>query len=72
MDTSHLYAACRLLDINCEYYAIVSDLMIDDDDETKWRNDLISAVNGDNHNVITSQTKLIENILDALQDINKF
>lgn len=25
MDTSHLYAACKLLDISCEHYAIVSN-----------------------------------------------
>ena len=63
MDTSHFYAACSLLNIKCEYYAVVSDVI----DSTEWVNELTNAVNSTAENVSNSilsvQTTLISAIL---------
>jgi uridine phosphorylase len=64
MDTSHLFAACRLVNIKCAYFAIVSDLMIEQPNESTWDNALTEAVNNGTSPVIESQSKLILEILD--------
>ncbi|BCS82664.1 putative purine phosphorylase [Cotonvirus japonicus] len=76
MDTSHLYAACDLLDIKCVYFATVSDYINIDGSETepesisndKWTNDLIQAINDSESIVIKSQTILIESLLKRWND----
>lgn len=60
MNTSHLYAACQILGIKCEYYAIVSDVMTGN-----WENDLTEAVDGDNK-IITAQNTMIKRIMKML------
>lgn len=65
MDTSHLFAACKMLDIVYGYFATVSDLMTD---ESEWTNDLINSI----ENGADSQDVLINKILDKLQHIYKF
>ena len=37
MDTSHLFASCKMLNMMYGYFATVSDLMTD---ESEWKNDL--------------------------------
>lgn len=65
MDTSHLYAACKMLDIPCEYYAIVSDIL---DIKDSWDNSLTEAINNDESVVIKQQSSLISRILTRLFD----
>lgn len=75
MDTSHLYAACNMLDIECEYYAIVSDLMVKHTDSQLWNNDLTVAINGDECNVTLNQKHMIYKILESfniIRIISKF
>jgi purine-nucleoside phosphorylase len=62
MDTSHLYAACKLLDIECEYYAVVSDSINHD----SWDNSLEKAINSKDSIVTEYQTNLIKLILDKI------
>jgi purine-nucleoside phosphorylase len=82
MDTSHLYAACKMLNIACEYYATVSDIIeisehldphdphdFDDillESKTSWNNSLTEAVNNGESIVIKQQTLLITMILGKL------
>ena len=65
MDTSHLYAACKMLDIACEYYAVVSDV-IGNDDNCTWDNSLTKAVSENSSPVTTSQADMVLSILAKL------
>lgn len=65
IDTSHLYAVCNCLNIRCRYYAVVSDVIVEDTNDT-WTNDLTKALNDDNSNVIISQSNMILHLLDKL------
>ncbi|QGR54311.1 nucleoside phosphorylase 1 family protein [Moumouvirus maliensis] len=71
MDTSHLYASCKLLDIECAYYAVVSDVINIDSNtnhqsENKWDNDLTTTINGNNSPVSQSVNRLIESLLGSI------
>ncbi|AVL95186.1 purine phosphorylase family 1 protein [Moumouvirus australiensis] len=71
MDTSHLYASCKLLDIECAYYAVVSDVINIDSNtnhqsENKWDNDLTTTINGNNSPVSQSVNRLIESLLASI------
>lgn len=71
MDTSHLYAACKMLAIKCEYYAVVSDETVETDNGV-WDNDLIDAANNNNNNtshVIEAQSKMIYLILSKVANV---
>lgn len=68
MDTSHLYAACDLLDLNCQYYAVVTDIIGDHD----WVNSLHDVVNTPTDSksespVLSQQTKLVLELLSVIQ-----
>jgi uridine phosphorylase len=65
MDTSHLFASCKLLNITYGYFATVSDLMINESD---WNNDLTNSI----ENGSQSQKILIDIILEKISIINDF
>ncbi|CAH6420420.1 Phosphorylase [uncultured virus] len=67
MDTSSLYAASGRLGVDCEYYAVVSDVLEDDESSyNTWNNALTDAVNNDTSSVIISQGNLIKLLLERL------
>lgn len=62
MDTSHLYAACELLNIPCQYFAVVSDVL-DLDGVENWSNDLTDAINHNDSDISVSVSSLIDHIV---------
>lgn len=75
MDTSHLYASCKVLNIKCEYYAIVSDVMVanesDYNSKQNWDNDLTEAINNNTSPIIKAQSQMLEIILSTLNEQRK-
>lgn len=72
MDTSHLFAVCKMLNMRYAYFATVSDLMIESVCEVNgtvgevvWQNDLLESI----ENGANSQNILIDKILDKLEHI---
>jgi uridine phosphorylase len=61
MDTSHFFAACKILNISCAYFATVSDALLDE-----WDNNLTTLVKDGSE----SQNILINTILKKLSIIN--
>lgn len=77
MDTAHLFAVCKLLNVSCSYYAVVTDVLVDGSKENEWENHLTSLVSNkkvkdDNKEketlppVFKSQNELINYILNNL------
>ncbi len=63
MDTSHLYAACNKFNINCVYYATVSDILSD-----TWDNALHQAISEENSIVLNNKNDLISMLINRNTD----
>ena len=67
MDTSHLYAATRFLNMRCAYYAVVTDVL-KENKSNEWHNDLMQAVTATSKSgpnlVGDAQKELIEYVLE--------
>ena len=69
MDTSHLFASCKLLNIMHAYFATVTDVLSESDN---WDENLIESVNNNHMNkVLIGQNKIVDNIIDKLDTINQ-
>jgi len=66
MDTSHLFASCKMLGIMYGYFATVSDMVLDES-ESEWENGLTHSI----QDAGSSQKMLIDSILAKLSIIDE-
>lgn len=67
MDTSHFFASCKLLNIQCCYIATVSDFM-----NEIWTNELIDAVSDDMNIVLKAQNLMVDMVCHNIKYIYVF